>query len=274
MSQRSMVEASIHLLSIEDLYAEEVTCELGQRLGVSYTKAQQDEIEIHINDEVVSILQSSLGVVAISGVVWDAGLLIVDFLVWISSNHISYNIIGDTDSRFYSRYFSEPVVLGKVLDLGCGTGVAGIAACKLRASSVIFSDYRCTCEDNIASYIDGINARFVEYDWTRPLIDELKLVDVDGRQEVLTWDTVLCSDVVYENKLLGPLFERLSELAYRRLIITYKRRHDEQEREFFEKLSSICDLCVLKPENFPLVNLPITSTQGLYVVLGIKKDLS
>lgn len=37
-------------------------------------------VKITLGEEEISLLQSSLGLMAISGVVWDAGLLLVDFL--------------------------------------------------------------------------------------------------------------------------------------------------------------------------------------------------
>jgi hypothetical protein len=106
--------------------------EIGQRLGVPFMRAQAESINVFIDiDEStssssssssslsdnaansniieVSICQSSLGVLGISTVVWDAGLYLIDYLIH-EQNLFNMN-------KEYS--------LGCVLDIGCGTGICG-----------------------------------------------------------------------------------------------------------------------------------------------------
>jgi len=117
--------------------------EIGQRLGVPFMRAQADSVNVFIdiddstslsssssspssssssspstalsdntaNSNIieVSICQSSLGVLGISTVVWDAGLYLIDYLIH-EQNLFNMN-------KEYS--------LGCVLDIGCGTGICG-----------------------------------------------------------------------------------------------------------------------------------------------------
>ena len=100
--------------------------EIGQRLGVPFMRAQAESVNVFIdineststsssdnaansNITEVSICQSSLGVLGISTVVWDAGLYLIDFLIH-EQNLFNMN-------KDYS--------LGRVLDIGCGTGICG-----------------------------------------------------------------------------------------------------------------------------------------------------
>ena len=102
--------------------------EIGQRLGVPFMRAQAESINVFIdidessssslslsenaaNSNVieVSICQSSLGVLGISTVVWDAGLYLIDYLIH------EQNLF----------YMNKEYSLGSVLDIGCGTGICG-----------------------------------------------------------------------------------------------------------------------------------------------------
>ena len=86
----------------------------GVRLGVSYLRTLKDSISISIRLDDSSTLdleisQVSMGPMAISSVVWDAGLYLVDFLE--SNAHID---------------LVDRIELGKTLELGTGTGICGI----------------------------------------------------------------------------------------------------------------------------------------------------
>ena len=85
---------------------------LGSRLGVPYVRTQKENLDIHLPafQKSFKVAQFSEGDNAISGAIWDAGLLVVDYLC------------------------SEPTLITeghkqglKVLDLGCGTGVIGLS---------------------------------------------------------------------------------------------------------------------------------------------------
>lgn len=90
----------------------------------------------------------------------------------------------------------------KVIELGCGLGLPGIAAVMLGAE-VTFTDYvadalafaRRNLEHNVAEH----NARFLELDWRNPAINE-------------TFDFVLAADVAYEKRFFTPLYSTIEGL--------------------------------------------------------------
>ena len=61
--------------------------EYGRRLGVSFMRAQIPELDISLGPDAVSslrILQSGVGILGISTVVWDCALFLIDYLIHIS----------------------------------------------------------------------------------------------------------------------------------------------------------------------------------------------
>lgn len=145
----------------------------------------------------------------------------------------------------------------------------------LNSSAVVFSDHRCCCSDNLSNdeltEDERSRCSFIEYDWSQPLPDLLVHGLSKETNSLKVWDTVLCSDVVYDNKALEPLLNCLSQLSFRRLIISYKRRHDEREKLFFQKLSELCVIKAVKQQTIPLVNLKPSSLAGLYILIAVKR---
>ena len=162
----------------------EGTIEIGQRLGVSFVKSQEETVTINVEGRTIHIQQSPLGVMAISGVVWDCGLLMTDYLQSVCT--------GPLESR---------LLLGKTLDIGCGTGIAGISAALLGAETVCFTDTSaaepCLVE-NLAIFSsemvfsESAQPTFVPFNWSEPNIPSTLLQP---------WDTLLLSDVLYETKV-------------------------------------------------------------------------
>lgn len=112
----------VSLLDIDQIFAEEISWEPGQRLGVNYTQAQAEQLPVTIQSRSVHVQQSSMGVLAITGVVWDAGLYMVDFLSWLCSNQRP--LLQCDDMELQRAFFDEtPFQLKEVIDLGCGTGI-------------------------------------------------------------------------------------------------------------------------------------------------------
>jgi predicted nicotinamide N-methyase len=234
------------------LFDEQTSSELGQRLGISYMRTLQEEVVVSVNKNEIKIAQSSMGLMAISNVVWDCGLYLVDVLVYqYSSKH------GDTSSITSSQ------VLGRTLELGCGTGVAGIAALLLGSERVLFSDINSAhcLNDNLEQLDTTLVAKtsYLSHDWNEQLVPS-EFTDS-------TWDTLLCSDVLYEEKNHSALLGLLRKLRFRRMFLAYKRRHDEPERVFFESLSQWCAIRVVDPLSIPLRNIGQSALGGLFVVL-------
>ena len=155
----------------------------GVRLGVSYLRTLKDSISISIRLDDSSTLdleisQVSMGPMAISSVVWDAGLYLVDFLE--SNAHID---------------LVDRIELGKTLELGTGTGICGITAACLGASTLLLSDIEepAVLQSNIdelpAKFKDNI--RFAAYDWSDSNVPDDFINVPEG------WDTVLCRYIGY-----------------------------------------------------------------------------
>jgi len=251
------------------MFAKGEKSEIGQRLGIQYTKAMQPTIPVSYGHQTIEFHQESMGLMAISGVVWDAGLLMVDFLLWVKD--------------------SDPTVLtGLILDVGCGTGIAGISALLLGENHVLFTDIdQLACFDyNIEQLTEYQQASqiFVKYLWneqtmpasflfqnvgvesSKQLVSTTTETNADG-QDIVVWDTLLCSDLLYEEKSHSLLLSVMRRLRFKRAIFTYKKRHEEPEEKFFDSLSEWCSVEVVDTEHIPLINLPRTSLSGLYVVI-------
>ena len=243
---------------------------IGQRLGVPYLRAQQEELCVNLGGDVpiLTVHQCSMGLAAISGVVWDCGLLLVDFLIWESDRGISGT-------------------KGRVLDLGTGTGICGLAALVLGASHVTFTDINepPSFVDNLQQLSPDLRQRvvFVAYDWSSTTIDSrlatpphteetnLTLDEPDNQAARECWDTVLCSDLLYDEKAHQTLINTMQKVAFKRAVFAYKKRHDAPERAFFLQLETFCDLQVMSPNEIPLQNVTSTSLPGLFVVIATKK---
>ena len=233
--------------------------EVGQRLGIQYIKAMQPTIAVMIGDAEYQFHQESMGLMAISGVVWDAGLLLVDFLQEVQNATATF---------------------GRVLDVGCGTGIAGISALLMGATYVQFTDIaKLDCFDlNIELLPDGLQQKqcFLPYTWSIENLPPQFLRDEGDVSEAsldrsIVWDTVLCSDLLYEEKCHSLLISVLRRLKFKRLVFSYKKRHDVPERLFFESLNEWCTIRVVEPGCIPLRNLPAKSLAGLYIVIVEQK---
>jgi hypothetical protein len=241
--------------------------ELGQRLGIQYMKAMQETIVVKYGDLEYSFCQESMGLLAIAGVVWDAGLLMVDFLQTMQNKTMQNHVDLTFD-------------LGNVLDVGCGTGVAGISALLTGAERVLFTDIvSLPCfRSNIEQLPNVMQSKhsFFAYKWdadtlpsalcgptsvVSPTADSTVTVTYSG------WDTVLCSDLLYEEKCHDALLCVLQRLTFKRAIFSYKKRHDVPEKVFFEKLGTWCRIRVVDSKSIELKNLPVKSHSGLYIVL-------
>ena len=266
--------------------------QLGSRLGINYIRSQQEYISIKIGDvDEIMLNQTSMGLMAISGVVWDAGLLLVDYLV------------TETQDLNHSG------LIRRSLDLGCGTGVVGLVAALLGAERVVLSDTLAAApslNENIEMLSCHVTTKnnasvsisFVSYDWREldlPLefkqmsdVEEVK-EEREGEDKVGNkataatkavgggnnddddgvWDSLLCSDVLYDHHAHAPLMRVLRGIRFRRLVLGFKRRHDDAELAFLTELASWCDIQIVVPEAIRLVNLNATAANaGLFIIIA------
>lgn len=135
------------------------------RLGIPYQRAAQEFIQVQVGDKQISIKQDDH---SISSVVWDAGLLTSDFLIQF--------------------FIQEGCTLGRVVDIGCGTGVTGMVCCFLNAEHVVFTD-------NIETPTLAANLKALAD--VSPVPFELRLCDWFKEEDVLArpgeiFDMVVC----------------------------------------------------------------------------------
>jgi SAM-dependent methyltransferase len=231
------------------IYQEEEDVMIGQRLGVSYLRSQKESVSLCVDDYCLQLYQSSMGILTMSGVVWDAGLYLSDYLI-----------------------ANRTASVGRVLDIGCGTGVCGIAALFLGATSVTFTDAFVppSFDDNISQLTDEQKkkATFISHDWSSETICP-KLKSPGNTSDSESWDTVLCGDLLYDYKAAHePLLKVLKQILFKKAIFAYKRRHDDPEKSFFRRLSEFCSLEVVQSNSFKLSNIAFAETSGLYIIIA------
>lgn len=231
----------------EILFKSDEEIKVGQRLGVPFKRTMQSCLQINLINEKINIHQESSGSMAITGVVWDAGLLFVDFLISCYKEEKNLNC--------YS---------GKILDLGCGTGVVGIVAAKLGWAEVSFTDrvmLEClnkNMETLLSQECNDKRVSFIPYEW------ESKNIPFELRSN---WNTIFASDVLYDEKFHESLIFFLRSITFERIIFSYKKRHAEAERDFFKNLSTWCKISVIPPASIQLRNLTKDQVDGLFLVM-------
>ena len=229
---------------------------IGQRLGVSYLQSTMEYVELNVGSHSLKLFQTSMGIMAISGVVWDAGFCVTDYMI----NN------------------PELTAAAHILDIGCGTGVCGLSALLLGASTVTFSDIiqPPSLDDNIAQLQVEMRSKatFVAHDWSSEKIcsELIRPRASDGiSSDAISWDIVLCSDLLYDQIAHKPLLRVLRQISFKKIIFGYKRRTDSSEIEFFRMLCQFCDICVIEPGSFKLHNLSASATSGLFIVIATPK---
>jgi predicted nicotinamide N-methyase len=236
----------------------------GSRLGISYMRAQEPQATVVIDQlkNTINISQQIDDHESISGVVWDAALLLSDFIMM--EENLGIDRKEETCAFTGKKRY--------ILDLGCGTGIVGVVASKLCANSeVSFSDMP-SVQTIIAANLNlnpdndtGTDTaaeknivNFIPYDWTSPEgppsslispivtdIDAHVDVDADNSDKILYWDTVFCSDLLYDENMHKPLMKLLHSIKCKRLVFGYKKRHPVAEKKFWNELEKWCIIEVL-----------------------------
>lgn len=300
-------------------------------VGIQYKESLKEYLTIRLSDGFdYRLYQDSMGVMAISGVAWDAGLYLVDLLVQLSisrrfhqvdnhqpidDDHIVNNKIlsidNDIDHDNTKSYINSSIhdfSFGCTLDIGCGTGIGGVTALLLGAEYVLFTDmHKRSCLDDTLNQLQQQQQQlidktaFVSYEWNEIVIDEritschytVGTADADdddidnekkehctrsssnrsisdrGDHPIKHWDTVICSDLLYEAANHMKLLNVLKGIKFKRAFISYKKRHHIPEVEFFRCLSQSFDIFLCDPKSITLNNLPPNALSGLYLLLII-----
>ena len=271
-------ENSTSTAAISSMFGDATEKTSGSRLGISYVRAQKPILEVLLGTEIgqtLALAQDVADEEAISGVVWDAGLLMIDYLVTQKKNvKETWQALipqPSTDPRTGSVFLTHIPPVRYVLDLGCGTGVVGLVASALSSSSfsssgsatvVYFSDKPSTehlAKSNMAnstagSGTGGFDANseasvspsrtFIAFDWLSGEPPPAALCCPLG-DDSCSWDIVYCSDVLYDDAVHIPLMQLLQKIQFKKVVFSYKKRYPGPERTFFQLLHTWCDLRVV-----------------------------
>jgi predicted nicotinamide N-methyase len=249
---------------------------IGSRLGIDFMRAQSESLAINVYSKQLSLQQSHIGMLGISGVIWDCGLLMADFLC---------TYFGEERPRISS------LRLDRMLDLGCGTGICGLTALYSKStSSVVFSDsvVSSILEDNIddvkeqlraagCSSSQDVNTATVQHNWASSEIPHEvmyghTIVENCCNQDAsFVWDCIICSDVLYEHKSHDALMQLLMRLSFRTVFLSYKKRNEQYEQLFFSRLMTWCDVYWVDPSKLHLANVSAKQLTGLYLFIVVKK---
>ena len=229
----SSSNAPKNTLSVQELLNTPLTARYGNKLGIPFMRASEGYINVYVGLEQVEIPQElddskMSDAVGIPSVVWDCGLFLVDKLN-IEARQCTFN--DDTN---------------KILDLGCGTGVVGLACSLLCGGKVTFSDKvmspttRAHLEACSASHISGTISEtkgqygqhdIVLYDWAESVAPPISLTQTK-------WSLIVLADVLYDEAAHEPLLQLLEQLSFSRLILTYKRRAGNDTSAFLRWLDA------------------------------------
>ena len=195
------------------------------------------------------VSSDSLGVGA---VVWDAGDVLAQFMC----SH---------PGLFAGKSF---------LDLGTGTGIAGIVAGIVGCSEIFLTDHeslRDLCMMNVRHAMEklsddeGATARlsrveFEEYWWGGGLPEKIR-----EKRSSEFFDIICASDDLYDSDAFPPLLSSLKSITKgdTLIVFSYKRRMDEREIPFFEQLSEAFRLAVVS-----LISHPCDPYTETYVILA------
>lgn len=207
----------------------------GHKLGIPFMRAAEASITVQVGARAVELRQElddskADDAVGIPSVVWDCGLLLADYLV------------------------SRRPAMTRVLDLGCGTGVGGVACALLGAREVCFSDkvVSAATQANIDALVGTTGTvcgpcrtSVCVLDWATLTSADVALpaalvddAENSGNSGNPTWDLLVCSDVLYESSVHAELLVLLRKVSCAQVVLTYKRRHDAPEKAFLQELEA------------------------------------
>jgi predicted nicotinamide N-methyase len=245
------------------VYNKKISTKCGKRLGIPFIRSQLSEIKVFsifeniltdilksinllkqicIKESCYNIEQSGIGLLGISTVVWDCGLVLIDYLVHLVENKI--------------------LSLTTCLELGSGTGIVGITCVLLGADKCFLTDKIITSclQSNITILPVNIVKKAIvsKFDWA--------LSEDNPELFNESWGTIVCSDVLYDSNLHNSLLDIIKRLSFKLMILCYKRRHDEAEILFFDELENTFAIELIDMKSFPLININEPDTEEVYIL--------
>lgn len=208
----SSTEPLSFALSTNDIFA--LPAIGGPALGVDFVEARQPHVLVDIGpfvDGKKSLrIEQKMSERGIGAVVWNCGRTLCSLM---------HRLPECRDGRFAPGL--------RILELGCGTGVVGLA-CALRGASVTMTDLpenldlaRANAEANKVS--SGVVVQALSW----------------GSPTTSTFDVVIGSDCLYDADVLPALLKTLIAVTHSKSVVylAYKRRIDDRERPFFDEAS-------------------------------------
>ncbi|KAG9415893.1 hypothetical protein AC1031_000275 [Aphanomyces cochlioides] len=152
--------------------------------------------------------------------IWDGSVVLAKYLE--STSNPSHNVQGK-----------------RVLELGAGTGLVGLAAAFCGASEVTITDLAYTLENvdaNIRANAEALSTSIVsthELDWFAK--------DIPDSLRVQTVDILVGSDIVWVEDLIPPLVDSITKLLYhppaqRLMLLAHQTRSTASDTLFFDLL--------------------------------------
>lgn len=160
----------------------------------------KDLTELELSQDLTLKVFQDSSIVEGGGIIWDAARVMLHFL--------SKKVHG------FSDYLGE-AKLGTIVELGAGTGVAGLALAKLFSDShrVILTEYSSGCLELMKESIkiNGLQERVkqVPMKWGREEAQGLLKTEI-GDSMV---DLIIGTDLVYDSSLFEPLCDTIEALS-------------------------------------------------------------
>lgn len=145
--------------------------------------------------------------------------------------------------------------------------ILGIIATYLKSDYVLLTD--ANISDIILENIEQIPSslrekiKSLKYNWENDDVPEMLISPSND----CYWDNIICSDVLYDSKYHAVLLRLISKLKFKRLILSYKRRHDEEEKKFFLSLAERHSIMLVNPSSIQLNNLNKESLSALHLFI-------
>ncbi len=213
------------------IFKKEISRPVG--LGLCYVSAMKSFFDFKVRDSEIKlrIEQKEKEEENIGTVVWDAALCLVESL----SNLPCFRNISDSKNSM------------RILELGSGTGIVGIA------TKLMFKDAHVVLSDLETDLLDRNVRSNVGSDSDSKLsIVSLPWGDENAARKVGVFDVILCSDTVYEAKSLSRFLQTLLWVTREGesvVYLSYRRRIDEREIPFFEDLERHFTISVLRRDH-------------------------
>jgi len=207
----------------------------------------------------------SPGQVGIGGKIWDAGLVLTQYLAAnpevIGGGREGGREGGVEKSGRGREGGRRRRRKCRVIELGAGTGIAGIAASLLGAAHVVVTDLpyvvpliQTNIDLNVSPPPSSLPSSSSSpssciaraYAWggdrSNLFVEERGEEDEGGREDEVKgkFDAILLADVVYEPKYYSALVKALRELSHLQTIITFAHRERHPDCALFFQESDLC----------------------------------